>query len=600
MSNSWPTDSSKRCSSDTVMSFGLRERQQVSVLARSFFSRFFENELTGVSTDVRHSFIWLIAALATPSFMMPIFKLGGWGIMAVTPGPEGGVEFLRKASAVDKVFVIAYTMASVGVLAAVVWQSLLVDRRDVLVLKTFPVRDSTLLAGKWGALAALLLVVSVAMHTPAAFFYGLLLGGWDGIIAAIRLAATHFVVLSAAGLFTFLSIVAAQGMLLAVVGPRLFARLGPALQLMLVAAAFGLMLASPMTAATASSAIYPSWISSLVAEPRSWVFAMPPLWFEGLYETLQGGLQGAALGVVHGLAARAVTALAASALLALVSYPLAYRRVMVEALVGTPISASAAPFSRALARRLPNLLIRDPTGQAIVQFVTATFGRASLQRLVIGMAAGIGVAINVSIVAANVGVRPAVPTAGLLAIPIVFILFGVAGIRIAMALPAELSAAWVFSTSTSGARSVYRTAVRRLLWLFVSVPAGLMVPVYGAMWGAGVACTHLLLCLAIGSLVTELALLGLNGVPCARAYEPGRAQLHSRWPLYFFLAVILAVEIPAFEAGAFRIHLLVGPAVLAALIAIAAAGARAWGNRRQLGPGITEERVEAVAGIVLH
>src|SRR5688572_23224851 len=123
MSVSWPTTCSRRCGFKTDVrletdvgrgfSPGARrpsraglhggcvrssrvpsERGQVIALARAFLGRFFDNELTAGSTDLKHSFFWLIAAAAMPGIAMPNANLERWGRLAAIRGPEGGPEFL--------------------------------------------------------------------------------------------------------------------------------------------------------------------------------------------------------------------------------------------------------------------------------------------------------------------------------------------------------------------------------------------------------------------------------------------------------------------------------------------------------------------------
>ena len=200
-----------------------KEFDQIKTLARTFLARFFDNDITGGSTDVRHSFLWLLGAIALPGFFVPHSRLNKWARIALLGGPDA----VRIESAPDKVFILGTSMVIVAGLAAIVWQSLLIDRRDVLVLGGFPVRHRTVLLGKFGALVLFFSMITVAMQTLASFFFGLYLGMHGGPAFGLWQMVVHFLTATAAGLFMYLGVVAAQGVLLSVAGPRLAARLAP-------------------------------------------------------------------------------------------------------------------------------------------------------------------------------------------------------------------------------------------------------------------------------------------------------------------------------------------------------------------------------------
>ncbi len=544
------------------------EKDQTVTLARTFLARFFDNDITGGSTDLRHTFLRLLAVLALPGIFTPHGKLAVWTRISLL---EGG-EVLRMQSAVDKVFALGTTMVIVTGLAAIVWQSLFIDRRDVLVLGSFPVRHRTILAGKFGALAVFFGIVTIAMHAISAGFYGMYLGTLTGLFFGLWMIVVHVLVSSAAGLFMYLTVIAAQGLLLGVAGPRQFARLAPALQLVIIASGILLFVMLPMTAAAAPGFIYDRPARAMPADVFWW---MPPVWFLGLYETIQGTSNP----TLHALAGRALLALGAVGALALVSYPLAYGRVVTDALVGTPVPARRGVIRR-LGALVPVLLARSRVAQATLQFAIATIGRTSLHRLVIAVAVGAAAAFIVPVVAANVGTPLPRPTPGLLSVPILAMLFLLVSLRLSLGLPAELAGSWIFDATAGATSRWHRIAARRLLWVTgVTPPVLVIFVVFSFAWNVTTAWQHALVTTAIGVLVVELLLLGFQGVPCAKPYTPGGAKLQSRWPWYLFLLVILNIYIPQGEAQLLGTPY--GVPILAATIFAAALAVRLWSDRRQ-------------------
>jgi hypothetical protein len=546
------------------------ERGQIVALARAFLARFFDNDLTAGSTDLKHSFFWLIAAAAMPGIAMPNSKMEAWPRMAILRAPEGGPEFLRMSASVDIVFAIGVTMITMGLLATVVWNSLLLDRRDALVLGSFPVRHRTVLAGKILALIAFFGIVFAGIHPLAAIFYGLHLGApIDGIAFGLKLSAVYLLVSILAGLFVVLVVVGAQGLLLSVLGPRLFARVTPTLQMGLVASVVLLFVALPFAATETAGPVY-----ALRPVSRSGVLWMPPVWFFGLYETLLGGT----LPVLHVLSERAITALGLASGVALVTYPLAYHRVVNAAVVGTA-ARQRRPLTARLSAAVPLLLTRDPVSRATIQFAMTTIGRVGLHRLVLAMAAGVALAFIVPIVGSNLAMRPTRPTMGLLAMPIALMVFVLIGLRIALALPADLAANWVFRTSAGSMRREHRSGTRRFLWFAgIAFPLLLSLPALGVLWGPRVFVLHGIVCIAVGVLVVEIAIRRFEGVPCTIPFEPGRAKLQGRWPLYLIGLMTLTVTVPGIEAELLRMRSILGPLIISALMLIVAGGVSYWSS----------------------
>jgi len=115
-------------------------------------------------------------------------------------------------------------------------------------------------------------------------------------------------------------------------------------------------------------------------------------------------------------------------------------------------------------------------------------------------------------------------------------------------------------------------ALERAGILLVVVPIVLVTaPVYGWLWGQRIMLMHALLTLLVGTLLTELSLVGVEGIPCARRWDPDTLNLGKRWYVYLagFLAVtkaIPAIEIWLFESSSLFISacvLLAGTSMLA-------------------------------------
>jgi len=556
-----------------------QESSQIAALTRSFLARFFDNEMTGGSSDLQHAFFWLLAALATPGLVMPTVAGNGWNIMALAPGPEGGLDFLRMQASANLTFSIGVTMVGIGLMAAVSWQSLLLERRDVQVLGTFPVRYRTVLIAKLCSLVLFFLILVAATAPLSAVCYGLFLGTAFSVPFGFRVAGLHVLVSTLAALASYLAVIGFQGLVLSVAGPRLFTRVAPLLQLLVVAMLGLLFLSLPAASTATLGRLY-----AIGPTSPDWVLWMPTTWFYGIYAKGMG----VTLPIMDVLIGRAMTTTVALLAIVLVTYPLSYRRLIVDALIGV-----AAPARRSLPGRgvaaIPALLSASPVAQATLQFTMTTIGRVGVHRLVMSMAVGAAMAIIVPLAAANLGPAGVSPAASVLAIPIVLMTAVLIGLRITYAMPAELGAAWLFRAAAGQEWAEHRIAARRLMLVAgVLLPIAITVPVFGSDWGVGTALLHSLVCAALGALITEGLLIDFDGVPCSAPFEPGRAQLESRWPWYLAGMNIAMLGIPINEAELLITGRPLGLLVIAGVFAVNTAIVRRWSEYRRPEP-VTQE-----------
>jgi hypothetical protein len=508
-------------------------RSQTRVLFELFLSRFFESESTVGRTDPRHAFFWLVGGLAAPGVFWAFWQNFRWHVIQMTLGHDG----LRDAALFDKALYLTMTYVAAGLLASIAWASLVIDRRDALILGALPVRLRAIVAAKAGALFAYIGLVSAGMHAGAALLFGTLLG--DGGVLTLRAMAAHVVAGSAMGIFVFAGLAAAASLGLAAFGPRVFSRLSGAMQ---VAGAAVVILGLVLLPAVSGAAVATLTGSGRDAAP--WIVWTPPIWFLGLYEVVAGTRE-ARLGVMADLAGTAGAALVSILAVFAITYPIACARVL-----ASPSPAAAAAPGRATrpAGWLVRRLARRAETRGALQFTLATISRLQQHRLAVAVAAGIALTVISPILLAwtsgpAVGPRRDL-TVPLLAVGPTLMFLVAAGVRVALSLPADPGARWIFATVPSPALAG-RAAARRVMWTLAVVPgtlataaiaAALWSPLDGALAGAAVALTGLAL--------TDLHLWGFVGVPCARLLAPGSAQLQARWPWYLGGLYLVAVLLP--------------------------------------------------------
>ncbi|MFI5179243.1 MAG: hypothetical protein ACHQO8_11790, partial [Vicinamibacterales bacterium] len=532
-----------------------REGPQRRALARAFLYRFFENEITGGSSDLRASFFWLLSVLIPPGLCTPFLAIWDWTTAAYTFGPDG----LRRLAWTDKTLYLGFSMVVAGAVSAVIWNALLVDRRDALVLGVQPVRGRTIVSAKVLALIAYTGIVVVGMHTCASFSYGVLLGNWSGAAFALRNIFAHFVASCLASAFVFFAICGLQGVCLLLLGPRRFARVSPVLQLSVVVAVLALLVALPTISASAVRSLEAAGVVPLTVQrrfvglvtvhattgagavARAWVPYAPPIWFLGVYEWILGGADP----VLARLAATALVATLGALALTLVTYPLAYQRMAVAAVES--VDTGLARRGR-LSRALPALISRHPTTQAATQFLLATLGRVERHRFVVAMTAGVAAAWAVPVVVSSLALfdaPPRITTVRLLSVPFSVMVILTVGLHLAASLPGDERASWIFRVIAPDPWRA-RAAVWRVCFLVAVLPIELVAAVVAwRSWGGMFALTNALVGLVLGALLVEILLNRLSGMPCAYAWRPRTEHLRAWWPVYFFGFLIFTGLPPA-------------------------------------------------------
>lgn len=520
------------------------ERRQLSTLVRAFLARFFENEAAGTTADAREGFFWLIAALATPGIFLPLWMYFRWTAVA----EMRGIPALHQALLVDKTVYLGVTTVGITLVSAMIWHTLIVERRDALILGTLPVRRRTITFAKLGALAAYIAMVSVGMHGVSALLYGFGLSSIDTWSRLVRFIGGHIVASTALNVFVFAAIIGAQNAAIAVLGPRRFARASSLLQVLVVGAGVGALLLIPVMARHAPT------LANADARLEHPIYWTPPMWFLGLNEAITG----TTFPAMAPLATRAMAALLIAVAATLVAFPIAAARTMAAAVEGSAsvhgrgLSATSAWLTRALAF--------TPQRRGALQFMMAALARTHQQRMILAVTIGVAIAMVMpSAVMYFDGTNlnawynrdwGAYPPVSLLGAPLLWNFIVVLGMRAAMAFPSEWPAAWLFAVAPVP-MFVGRNAARSLLTLAgVVLPIVVAAAVWFAIWPWYFVTPALLACLFGMVAVVDASLWGFVGMPCAKPLATERSGLTSKWPglliyLYFYCYIFPLWQVEA-------------------------------------------------------
>ena len=526
-------------------------------LVRTFLLRFYENDLTGGSSDLRSSFFWTIAFFGAPGALIPVMMSFDWE--GVVMGQ--GLEMLRVVSRADKVLYLGLAMISSGVISASTWSSLLLDRRDCLVLGILPVPGPRIVRAKLAALCIYVAIMAVGIHTVASFSYGFVLGARNTLSFLLAGIVAHMVASCAAAAFVMFAVAALQGVFFAAFGPRRFAIVSTWLHsLVVMVTLVGLLMLPAVTSSVVDT------LAGTGRHVQPWILYTPPLWFLGIYESVIGtGDQ-----QLHALAAVGVLALGVVCLLTFVAYPLAYRR-LVAAVAEMPKTSDRRGWAgRAVEAVVVAASVKSAT-RAASQFYLTAFRRSGTHKLAVAVTLGVTAAVTAPTVvqwAPQIGAMPASAPIVLLGLPFQALLFLIAGLRVSASLPVDLRSGWMLD-SIGASPAVMRAGVWRSMFVAAVVPVAVVVGLtYGHFWGIRFGLIHALLCVAIGATLIEMSLWGFDGMPCTRPWRPERANLRKWWPAYLCLFALVSTGVPAIE----RLCLEEGEGLVALFTTIAAIG----------------------------
>jgi hypothetical protein len=471
-----------------------------------------------------------------------------------------GFEAVGRAAWPDKTFYLGLGMVVTGLLVSVVWNALLLDRRDASILGVLPLRARTILEAKLTALATYVVLVLVGMHLGASLAFGAILGNHGSLVYVLRNIAAHLTASTLASLFVFVVACAAQSVCLIALGPRLFGRFSPLLQTLLVAVVLMSLLTLPTVVSSLTPTLEQAGVApvadarltsssgvtarvDLATRVKPWIVKTPVVWFLGLYESMLG----TADPVLAALGKTALAATAGATVLLLVVYPLAYRRLLAETVAGSVNVSRVARMSALVSR----VIGRRPQTRAAGQFLVATAGRVERHRFTIALACGAAAAFALPLFIRTPNDLAALTTsAGIewLSFPLSTMLFLAVGLRIVASLPSELQATWLVASIEPDPRRG-RSGVFRLIVGLCVVPMAMAGAALGG-WveGPDLALAHGLLCLAAGLVLTEALLYQFGGMPCSRPWSPENASVRKFWPLYLLVFAVFTRGIPFLSA----------------------------------------------------
>jgi len=517
------------------------------ILWSIFLEQFAANESATSDLQMRRAIIGVVAFLITPGLYIMMSQLGSFEVLRLVAKARDMPQLVETRLAQMAVIFVAYSMITTGLITVFIWDTLVFDKRDAMVLGPLPVSGRTVVFAKLAALATFLVGTALAVNLTSGLPFGLVTGGNEGLI--IRHTLGHFAGTIGGAVFMFSMLVVVRGLLVLFVSQQFAATAGSILQFVFLSAVLCFMMVP-----TAMGKTTPAFLDKSAGE---W---MPMAWFFGLFEVIRGSREPG----LDILAQRALTALPLSVAGAMGITFAGYWKQMRAALAPSARVAASARLRRGLARLITG---SNRTARGTADFILTTLARSRPQQVPIAISASMAVAI-ISVAASS---RPGglealyAPRTVVLWIPMVIGYWIIIGLRSSFAMPTELPSAWVFRVHSRQRSASYWLGMRAAMISFALLPAlAANALVVLPLVGWRVAAWHtLFVCIAV-TFAAQAASIAIDSVPFTRAYPPGHTKLKTRWPLYFGGMYAVAYWPVRWELGALH-----DPS---ALVRLAAAG----------------------------
>jgi len=521
--------------------------------------------------------IWSLAFLATPGLLLPVKFVRG--NLRNNADPQA----IAHALLVFRLFFITLTITAIGIVALVIWDGIFPDRRDARILTPLPVPGRVLIGARLLALGALCGIFVVGINAIPTVFYAPMIAAFGGAANQVQGILAYAVANGLAGVFVFSTLVSLQGLALNLGGKKAADRVSLLLQVLFVVALLQMIFFM-----TRVGAMLPTDLNS------GWLRAMPSVWFLGLYDVI-GGRPATGAPALALIALLATTTTVSGAVLLFVS---THARLTRRALESREVQAPGRTATITLAR-LTRGICRHAVTQAVFEFTLQSLARSRSHRLLMAIYVGGALALVASAIV-PVAIREglvgfATPGIELLSAPLVIGFLTLVGMRVAIAIPVEPKANWLFRLGEPFDRAAAIDGVW-IAMLFVGVlpTAFIALVTAGALWGVWPALVHAGITVLMGCLLVEILMIRLAKIPFTCTYFPGTSRVGTLWPLYLTGFGTYSYTVAALEAQFFKqpVAVVIFTVVIGSAIAVLA-----FRRRRRLAalPGLLFDEEDPAA-----
>jgi hypothetical protein len=234
-------------------------------------------------------------------------------------------------------------------------------------------------------------------------------------------------------------------------------------------------------------------------------------------------------------------------------------------------------------RPLPWLPGRSPAAEAVRDFIFATLRRSTIHQLVITTVFAVGAALAANSILDSVTLEGRWLAQAILATPFALMAGTVVGFRMALLIPTNPRAAWIFRMTEQGAsRRDQLTAVRSGMFMSaVMLPTVLTLPVTAGHFGFAHALALVPITVLIGWAFVEVVCIDWRRIPftCTLLFAKRPPVYTLFWTLMIFGWFVFMATLLSFAASSgVGSWLLIATTTLALALALRSYRMRTWGR----------------------
>jgi len=410
-------------------------RSQFALLVQHYLERFFNHETASPDGDAKTRMVQIAFAAGLAPFMIAIYL---WPTYHPIPGwPPGKFAAIGPPPYWLQVnhhfFFVLYSFVAMGLITVFEWDMFFPDLLDLWILKTLPIPDLRAFRARVAAIGIFL----------AAFLFDINIFAVVVLPSALdppnlpRFLAAHLFAVLGSGLFAAAFVLAMQGVLLSLLGERLFRKISLPMQSLAVTALLLLLFLFP---------VFSGAVPALLKSSSNYAIFCPPFWFLGIDQLLLEGNR--ALPIYATLAKIGCMALLVAALLAVVTYPLAYLRRVHQLVEGPGKCTRRNWLSKPLEKILHATIVRRPASRAVFHYINQTILRIPRYRIYLTLYGGMGLSVvTTAIVRFSVehdSVRIAASADGIRSALGIVVFWTIAGMRMAFVSSGNQQGSWIF------------------------------------------------------------------------------------------------------------------------------------------------------------
>jgi len=528
------------------------QTKQILILTRHFFLRLFINDFVFFEDSMQQKVIALIAMLAVFSGHLAKALL---------------TKYLwvrdMNTSWVEKSYFLLFAMLVMGFISILEWDLIFPDSRDFSNLMPLPLRVRTTFLSKFTSFFLFVCLFALAITSLSTFVFWIHLPKWQSpsLIFSIRFVLTHIVTVLAACLsisFIFALII---GILLTVLGRRIFDLASVYIRsLMMIALVF--LISFFLFELIDISQIFPSLIELKENSP-SFLYLFPPMWFVGLYETLLGNTDPLFRALAKGAVPAVILPLIGLFLISAASY----RKYLGKKQEVKRQKKHFYKVHEGLKDSFNAVFLKNPIQRAVFYFFGNTMRKSNFHRMRLASYLVVAMGIVLILLAAKTTTLGNIDSFDktILSIPFILSFFLVMGIRATSQIPVSVEANWIFRLRETAGTKHYVTGFKKGILFFVLVPLFVVLFVfYTILWGWTFASLFCLFGFAVSILLAEIVFINHRKIPFSCTYLPGKGKIHIFWIVYLISFIFY---VPVMSSLAYK--LLLNPPGLFSFFAVA-------------------------------